>query len=202
MDEFDYKPNSHKYKEEQKQLEERKVEKVVTGKVMTKKKNGINKFVGEFISDDAKNVKSYILGDVIIPTIKKVLYDIVTDGADIILYGETKRNKRGPTDRISYRSYYEDRYSRPRIETQTIRNSYSYDDIIFSTRSDAEGVLDRMDELIARYGLVRVADLYDLAGLTGNPTDNAYGWTNINSAEIIRARDGFMIKMPRAIIID
>ena len=52
------------------------------------------------------------------------------------------------------------------------------------------------------YGLVRVADLYDLVGITGNYTDNKYGWTNITRAEIVRTRDGFMIKMPRAVPID
>ena len=80
--------------------------------------------------------------------------------------------------------------------------SYSYDDIILSTRGEAEDVLSRMDELIETYGLVRVADLYDLVGITGNYTDNKYGWMNIRNAEIIRVRDGYMIKMPRAVPID
>ena len=60
----------------------------------------------------------------------------------------------------------------------------------------------RMDELMDTYGLVRVADLYDLVGITGNYTDNKYGWTNIRNAEIVRVRDGYMIKMPRAVPID
>ena len=53
------------------------------------------------------------------------------------------------------------------------------------------------------YGLVRVADFYDLVGVTGNYTDNKYGWTNIRSAEIVRLRDGgYVIKLPRAMQID
>jgi hypothetical protein len=79
---------------------------------------------------------------------------------------------------------------------------YSYDDIILPTRGEAEEVLTRMDELMDTYGLVRVADLYDLVGITGEYTDNRYGWTNITRAEIIRNRDGYMIKMPRAVPID
>ena len=59
-----------------------------------------------------------------------------------------------------------------------------------------------LDELIETYGLVRVADLYDLVGITGNYTDNKYGWMNIRNAEIMRVRDGYMIKMPRAVPID
>lgn len=61
MDE-EYKPNSNRYKEEQKQKEaERKtLEKVVTGKVITKKKSKFSRFLDEFISEDARSVKSYV----------------------------------------------------------------------------------------------------------------------------------------------
>lgn len=208
----EYKSNSYRSKELQKKEtnennkpQDRKVEKVVTGIVKTKKKSKISQAMDNFISEDAKNVKSYILGEVLIPAIKKAISDIVTDGIDIILYGETRgKNRRSTADRVSYRSYYDDRGSRNRMnERQAIMaGSYSYDDIILSTRGEAEDVLSRMDELIETYGLVRVADLYDLVGITGNYTDNKYGWMNIRNAEIMRVRDGYMIKMPRAVPID
>ena len=205
MDE-EYKPNSNRFKEEQKQKEtERKtLEKVVTGKVITKKKSKFSKFLDEFISEDARSVKSYVFGEVLIPAIKKAISDIVTDGIDIILYGESKNGRRRSTaDRVSYRSYYDGGTRRTSMnERQAITSGYSYDDIILNTRGEAEDVLARMDELMSTYGLVRVADLYDLVGITGNYTDNKYGWTNIRSAEIMRVRDGYMIKMPRAVPID
>ena len=208
----EYKSNSYRSKEIQKnetnennKTPDRKVEKIVTGVVKTKKKSKISQAMDNFISEDAKNVKSYVLGEVLIPAIKKAISDIVTDGIDIILYGETRgKNRRSTADRVSYRSYYDDRGGRNRMnERQAIMaGSYSYDDIILSTRGEAEDVLSRMDELIETYGLVRVADLYDLVGITGNYTDNKYGWMNIRNAEIIRVRDGYMIKMPRAVPID
>ena len=49
------------------------------------------------------------------------------------------------------------------------------------------------------YGTVSVADLYDLVGISGNYTDNKYGWTNIRNAEPIRVRDGYMLKLPKAL---
>ena len=213
--EQEYKPNSNRFKEEQKKetnqnglttnTEKRKVEKVVTGTVKTKKKSKFGRFMGDIVSEDAKNVKSYVFGEVLIPAIKKAISDIVTDGIDIILYGESRRggSRRSTADRVSYRNYYD----RPRTDRMNERQaimagSYSYDDIILSSRGEAEDVLARMDELIETYGLVRVADLYDLVGLTGNYTDNKYGWTNIRNADIVRVRDGYMIKMPRAMPID
>ena len=79
---------------------------------------------------------------------------------------------------------------------------YSYDTITLDTRGEAEEVLARMDEIIDTYKMVRVADFYDLVGVTGNYTDNKYGWTNIRNAEVIRVRDGYRIKLPRALPID
>lgn len=196
------KPNSNRYKEEQKEKErEKKVEKVVTGKVITKKPSKVRKFTNEFISEDARNVKSYIFGEVLIPAAKKALSDIVTEGIDIILYGESRRgSKRSTVDRVSYSSKYND-YSRSSRNERTT-SEYDYDDIVLGTRGDAEEVLNRMDEIMDTYGMVSVADLKDLVGITGYYTDNKYGWTNIRNADVVRVRDGYMIRMPRVTTLD
>jgi hypothetical protein len=202
----DYKPNSNRFKEEQKNEErEKKVEKVVTGPVTTRKKSGLQKFASEFISEDAKNIKSYVFGEVLIPAIKKAISDIVRDGIDMILYGGSNPgSKRGPASTVSYRNYYDkDGRSSRDYRSATVGVRYSYDDIELSSRGEAQEVLDRMDELIDNYGVASVADLYDLVGVTGNYTDNKYGWTSIRSAEVLRTRDGkYVIKMPRATNID
>ena len=57
-----------------------------------------------------------------------------------------------------------------------------------------------MDELIETYGMVSVMDLYDLVGVSGNYTDNKYGWVNIKNAEPVRTMGGgYMLKLPKAI---
>ena len=56
-----------------------------------------------------------------------------------------------------------------------------------------------MEELIDMYQLVSVADFYDLVGVSGNYTDNRYGWTNVRNAYVVRVRDGYMIKLPKAL---
>ncbi len=188
----EYKSNSHKSRMEAAR-QERKVEKIVTGTVKTKKKSGLYKLTDVFISEDADNVKSYIFMDVLVPAIKKAISDIV----EMMLYGEAGRKKSSNASRISYRDYYKD--DRRIRERSSIRSSYDFDDIIFNNRGEAEDVLSQMDELIKTYDLVRVADFYDLVGITGNYTDNKYGWTDIRSAKVIRVRDGYMIKLPHAL---
>lgn len=194
----DYKSNSHASKEKEKNREEKKVEKIISGNAKAKKKSEFSKFADVFVSEDAGNVKSYILMDVLVPAVKKAISDIVTNGIDMLLYGETGVHKRnGASSKVSYRSYY-DRSNRSPSSSRT-RSGYSYDDIILDNRGEAEEVLSRMDEIVATYGTVSVADLYDLVGITGAYTDNKYGWTDIRSASVVRVRDGYMIKLPRAL---
>lgn len=201
-----YKPNSHRSRTEQETPEVRKkVEKVVKGNVKSTKKTGIRKLTENFISEDVNNVKSYVLMDVLLPAAKKAIYDIVTDGIDMILYGEVRGNKKqsGSSNKISYTKYYDrrdrddDRYSASRRS----RTIYDLDDIIIESRGEAEEVLSRMDELLETYGMVTVADLYDLVGISCNYTDNNYGWTNIRNAEVVRVRDGYRIKLPKVLPI-
>ena len=203
-----YKPNSHKYKEDNKAgAEERqKFDKITKGAVVTKKKSEINKLKDIFVSEDIKSVKSYILMDVLVPAIKDAIEDIVTNGIRMILRGDTSaRRSSSAASKISYRDYYDgDRRNNDRFRNETRPvTKYSYDDIILESKGEAEAVLDRMGEIIDIYGMVRVADLYDLVGVTGDYTDNKYGWTNISGAKPVRVRDGrYMLDLPRALPIN
>lgn len=101
---MDIKPNSHRYKAEQqaKLSEEKKVSKVTSGRVRTKKKSEIAKMKDSIISPEASGMQSYIFGSVLIPAVKKLMSDIVKDGIDILLYGDTRRSSRDRDDRDRY----------------------------------------------------------------------------------------------------
>lgn len=198
----DYKPNSNRFKEEQKAAEQKKVEKVVKGKARVKKKSGVRKFADSFVSEEAANVGSYILSELIIPTVKQTIVDGIKNSAEMIFLGKVSDRGRRASSGASYVSYnrYSDRRE-DRYEPRS-RGSYNPDDIVFDSRRDAEDVLQQMDGIMAEYGLVKVADLYDLAGLTCPHTSNKYGWTNIRNADVVRVSDGYIIKLPRAIPLD
>ena len=177
-----YGPNSHKSKEAQKEgaaSSDKKVEKVISGSAKPKKKGEMQKFADVFISEDVGNVKSYILMDVLVPAIKKAISDIVTNGIDMILYGETGRTRKASSGtKVSYGKYYDREPDRRRDRSISSRGGYDYDDIVFETRGDAEKVLDSMNDIISQYGVVSVLDLYDLADVsTDNYAANKYGWT-------------------------
>lgn len=194
-----YPANSHKAKTEKQVAEKKKVEKVVKGKVKVKKKGELGKFAEMFISEDAGDVKSYILMDVIVPLIKKGISDTV----DMILYGGSGSGSRRGSSKVSYSSYYDRGDGDRRAAHSTVRTGrYDFDSIVLESRGEAEEVLDRLCELIDTYKVASVADLYDLVGVDFEYTDNKYGWMNLRNAEVMRVRDGYTLKLPKALPID
>ena len=196
--------NSNKYKEKQKASSNdgKKIEKVISGKAIVKKKSEASKLADIFIAEDIKNVGSYIIMDVIVPTLKRAITDVIKNGVDMLFYGSRGTSGRSSTaSRVSYTPYYERSRSRDIYTEPRTRSRQTFDNLLLETRGEAEDVLSRMDELIETYGIVSVADLYELVGVDGEYTDNDYGWTNIRNADVVRTRDGYLLSLPKAMPI-
>lgn len=195
------KPNSHKSRQEAKtKTDTPKAKKVVSGTVKIKKKKGVSKFKEAFIADSAKDVGSHAFLDVLVPAMKKAFSDIVKDGIDMILYGETRGRRSGTSaSYVSYRSYSDRDRDRRDDRKYSSSAAFNLDDIILDSRQDADDVLSAMDDMIDTYDSVSVADLYDLIGIdvTGRYTYNDYGWTSLRNAEVVPVRDGYWIKFPK-----
>lgn len=209
MEMEDYKSNSNKSKMEQQEKpdEKKKMEKVVSGVAKTKKKSELTKFTEVFVSEDARDVKNYLLVDIAIPAIKNVIYDLVTNGLSFVLNGRNAVSGRTtPASKIAYNKCYtnsRDAYQRPVSTPRERRSTLDYDDIVIPTRGDAEVVLDTMAAAIEKYGHVSVLDLYDMVELDAPYTADKYGWLDISSAKVIPARGGgYMLKLPRAVPLD
>lgn len=195
----DYTANSRLSKEKSEESTERKVEKVVSGNVKQKKKSGLSKFAGAVVQEDAHNVAYSLFSDVLIPALKKTIQDLVTNGIDMLLYGDSGRSKKSPGSKISYNSIY-DRGSTP---VRRNRNyDYDYDEIIIDNRGEAEEVLSALDEIIDQYKAATVLDFYDLVGVTGKHTDQKFGWTDLRSAQVVRVREGYVIKLPKPVALN
>lgn len=192
------KPNSHRYREKQKERE--KVEQITSHKARIKKKSGWSKITDIFLPEDLGNMKEHLLDDVLVPRILSTIVDLVTDGVNLWAYGDTKRRRRkGNSTFVSY----EDRFSNDGYEKRSDRKRHmSIENIILDDRGEAEAVLDRLDEMIATYGFASVSDLYDLVGVTGEYTDCKYGWYNISTAKPVRVPDGYILKMPNVRVIE
>lgn len=199
------KPNSHKSKQLEKQADppKKNIGKVIEGNAKIAKKGELQKVVDAFLPEEGLNgIKDHIIMDVVIPTIKKIISDTV----ETILYGATGIAPRNGNNKpkTSYSGYYnrreeEERYSRP-VGSSRMVNTYSHEDIILETRGQALSVIACMEEIIDQYECVSIADLYEMVDLTGNYTDNNYGWLDLQGAQVIQLRrGGYALKLPKPI---
>lgn len=186
--------------------DKKEVNKVINGKAKTKKKSEVHKFADIFFAEDIDAVKSYIFHDVMIPAVKKMIQETV----DIFLYGEKGKRRDNSTrayssSRASYEKYYDKdrRDDRDRNDSNRARGGFQFDDILFDTRGDAMAVLEELEELVGKFRVASVMDLYSAAGLSCDYTYNKYGWTDLRNAEVVRTRDGdYVIKLPKAMAIN
>lgn len=205
----EYLPNSNKSKAEQRAAneEKRKVEKIVQGPVKTKKKGGLRKFTDNFITGDKETVKSYIFGDLIVPTIKKFIWEALTGSLDIAMNGKSgsfRNNNKPNAPRMSYNNCYTGSNNRPTTDNSArARCGYACDDIIFGSRGEAEGILSQMIEMLMEYEgtPVSVQELYTMCGLSHTPTDCKWGWKDLSNAYVERRADGYALRLPRPVSI-
>lgn len=199
----DYKSNSHNAKarlaqgitEPESKPAGPKVKKMV-GQNDIVKKSGFRKLADVFISEDINNVKSYLFESVIVPTLKNLFVDFVTNGANMLVNGEARSSSRSGS-RASYDRYYSsNRRDDDRSPVRTTRR-WGFEDYIIVDRRKAEDILRELDVIIEEFKQVRVADLNEMLGVSGPYTEQYYGWTDIRSAKIVPVRGGYIIDMPR-----
>lgn len=194
-------------------MEEKKEERVankpvVKGKVKVKKEPLSRKFSNVFLSDSVDNVKSYVIFDVIVPAVKNLIVDMITNGTEMLVNGRSggRAGRRSSNDREQYsrisRGNNIGRNDAPVHGTP--RNRYGYYDIIFDSRGDAREVLDCMYDILDKFKMVSVADYYELgrAEEYETYTDRKYGWFNLDAADVVRDRDGYRILLPKTELLD
>lgn len=199
MEEF--KGNSNRSKEEAE--ERREVNPVVKGSVKVKKESVGKKFSNVFLSDTFDNVKNYLVFDVIVPAVKDLVVDMISNGTNMLVYGNSSsgrsRNKRSG-EKTSYTSYYRGGSNKDKDERKTVsRDRHGLSEIIFESRTDAKEVTDMMLELLDKFKVVSVADYYELSNAADleSYTDRKYGWYELDEMTITRDREGYKIRLPR-----
>ena len=200
--------NSHKTREErEKPKKPQKQQKVIKHKVVTRKKGLFKKFSESYLGEGITAIASYVFNEILVPAGKNTLSEMLHSSTDMMIYKEDRsaRGRRG--DRrpgyVSYDGFYrDDRREGSRTTSLRNRTRHNFDDIIIETRAEADEVIGRLVDLIDNYGEAAVSDLYDLVGIESNHADTKYGWVNLNSARPLRVRDGYLLDLPRTILLD
>lgn len=203
---INYTGNSFKEKDEQTAPPRKPaVEKITSGEVIEKKPSMWKKISTTFTGDDATSVGQYVVVEILVPAVKNMLSDMVSQGAERFLFGENRARSSSNSSRVGYTPYNRMSSSSRRDErpaTPARRPGHDYEDIILGSRTDADQVLDRMTDLVREYDWASVSDLKALVGITGSYVDDKYGWNDLRDARIHRVREGWLLEMPRTIALN
>lgn len=176
----DYASNSQNKKDSEPAAEP-KVEKVIEGKAIERKKSVGRRLAENFTGQSGRSVGDYIFWDLIVPQVKDLIFDVISGGAQKVLFGD------GPTSR-SWRSGSKGGYTPYSSMAGTALSkaaqnvkpavipSDTFGEILLETRPEAEATMEKIRLTIEQYGKASMGDLKASVGLTGNMTDENFGW--------------------------
>lgn len=179
-------------------------EKKVIAKAKVQKKSAIKEALRTFFAQDLPEIAEHLVIDVAIPAAKNAITDMVTQGIQQLLYGDTDPRRRPTSGYTSYssssrsdrgRAYYDSRRSERREPRQP--KPTNVEDLVFDTRGEAIDVIEFIAESIEQYGQVSVADLMSSVGIQPRYTDERWGWTTTDAFEIRQIREGWLVSADR-----
>ena len=181
-----------------KQEPKREIKQVTTGNVTQRQS-----LAQRVLASDPSDIRSQVLTSVIVPAIKEMVRKGFMTVLDLALYGSV-RNDTGTRKAGNMRTPYNSMYDRTdrRAIRPSARAAFNFDDVIFEDREDAQAVLDVLVDDTYEYGMASVAEFYELSGLPTNHTDNKWGWEELNGANVMLVRDGYILNLPKPILLE
>lgn len=199
------------------------VKKVVTGKVVTRKKSLAKSFKEVFVSENEQTFPEYLIQDVAIPMIRelaikmvKQTLDGISNGVEDRIAGVTGAAPRTTTSygtgraHTNYNAPYRSTPTRTTARTSppppprvSIRRSNRVEDIFLETREDGLNIIEELEGKIDGFGHCTVADLYASVGLDIKTTDESWGWDTLEGARVRHHGTGvYQLIVPRPIPIN
>lgn len=186
--------------------DEPKAKRIVKHAVTKRQKGFLDSIAETFFGNDANSVMTYVVQDVLVPAAKNTLSEMVSTGIEMLLFGEAHSSSKKDKNRsyVSYGGFFKDRDHQRNGFSSNNRNRarHRFDDLVLGSRMEAQDVVDALVDLIENYEAATVADFYDLIGMESDFSDQKYGWTNLSRVDIRRTRDGYVIILPKPIVLD
>lgn len=202
------------------EVERPPIEKVVSGEVIVHKRSIGRKLKDLFIAADPKTVALYVAMEVLLPAAKNMVYDAWTKGGARMMFGESAMRRQmfgqqfgGPFNSpLTPKSLIT--YNRPELFRQDPRLAppipigprssvrTGHENITIASKEDADMVLERLNDIIDTYQVVSLAELKELLGLPIEHTDNKFGWVSLVGVQVLQVRNGYVIDLPPADVID
>lgn len=175
----------------------------LTSKVTMEKDRPGSKIRKLFVPGDVKDVKSYLVNNVIVPGFKNAVLGMI----EIAFFGRTSGWRGGPTasggTNYSYISTNGSVISRGVSVLPTISNkdrlTNNFSNLRFTgpnAYQEVEDVIGTLIDYVDRYGQATVADFYALCGVSDDQItdmDQRWGWKRFRKLESRAVRDGYVI---------
>ena len=179
-------------------------EAVVEGRVIVRKPNVFARLRRLFVLDDPSTIGAWLVGEVVLPAVRDLVFDSITGAASRSLYGgdsrfrpSTTKPAVGGAGKVSYNSISSGRPAQPRGANEPP------EDIVIENRGDAQMILDTLREYASLYGHATRADFYALSGATPPNAfiENAWGWTaeDLYRTAIRHVQGGYILTLPRPV---
>lgn len=180
--------------------------------VQIKEKSIGQKAAEAFLAEDVSSVKTYVITDVIIPAIKDIIFNSITQSLEMMIFGGRSASR--SRSNKPYNSMYKG-VSYNQNNRSASNDTKDVAEISFSTRRMAQEVLNEMQILIeSEFAAVSISDYVDIvervlreAGedLSGfKPSrnwayDTKFGWTDLAGVRPQLTRGGrYVLTLPRA----
>ena len=183
-----------------------------------------------FFGDEGlRGVTDHLVRDIFIQSIQTTISDVATNTintlSDVVtssikraIFGESYDDRRRNSNDYWYgsRRYVDNRMSSSRgrgyvdysrqSEKALHHKSENLSNVVrvieFDSANDANEVLSYMIDSVEQYGLVTVADFYELSAVASKFTDHQFGWTNLDGVRVVPIRGGgFYISFPPAVTV-
>jgi hypothetical protein len=180
----------------------KKIEQVTSAQADRRPRGLGRRFKETFVGGSARGAIDYMILEVVIPAVQDTMIDAFQGGVERLIRGESRPRRSGSMPysnppRIDYSKFNTNSPPTSRTISRQSRTRHDFGEIVIQQRQEAEEVIDRMFDILSRYGTVTVADLYELTGIQSGHTDTKWGWTSLRGAKATRMRSGgFLLDLP------
>lgn len=170
-----------------------------------KKESKTEKLKKALFGESVENVGDYMIFQVMIPALKATFADMIGNGIEVWLFGESSGRRRGPS-RNSERAGYSGMYRRDSSREREDRDSdlgYVWEQVEPMSKSDCLTVLSDLKDYAFDNEYATVADLLDIMRMSkyAEFTDENKGWyaedLKGNNATYRAVRGGYVLDLPR-----
>lgn len=172
-----------------------------------KAKGPLGKLKELFIADDLTHVKDYVVQNVVVPMLINTVSSSLKSTIDLVLKHPTTSTTNSTSSGTIKKINYSGRFDEYDLPMNTPKVTQEFGNVKDLSQEDAVTLKNNMRVIINQKGVVRVSELYDMAGIhTDNYQANKFGWTSVERAEIVQYREGdkirYELKMPRPMPIE